>query len=924
MSRPSPFMNEREQALRAALSIPQNANTVLIFEQSAHCDWDWMVSHPTYYADGYSNHQPVRTTLENAITNIGAATTDLPYTYVFCEVAWLQDFINDQNVSQETKSTLQSYVTNGTFLFSSGGITSAENLTLHTEAFIRNYLLGRQYLKTTFNADASPQMWIPDDFGHDAQLPVLLQAMGYTGVAFERIPYMWQAAAPTVCGGNNYAPNAPNQFLQQSVGIDFNWQATDGSKVQAHWLLNGYCDGNNLFGTPPLIPTDQGNCDIQAAVTEYSRVPPPTKDPTYLFVPIDCDFTQPYSNFPTIVSNWNANVNTTGVWVVMGSFDQFIQLVASSGDTLPTVYSYKGSPDYPFVPHPYYSGCYGSRPALKSLHYLAVRTLLMAEAMQLLVLTIPSLGSTVESAWQQVLPSTHHDYITGTSPDSVYSGEQLTGLTNALSAADGALQSVLSAVANAIAPAPNANGVAVFNSLGFPRTGVADLASPPAGTFQSTTLDFENYYPIQSDGNGGLLVQASVGALGYSTIFLTDTAPNVTSPLSATDNGDGTYTLQNNSIYAVISESGITKLSASKDSASVFSTSAAGNQIVVYNDSGNIYRFAMEMPCLDGTFQPSSTLTFVPSSIRYTSGDLLVSVVVEGNVTDGKLVSKPYTISYSLYATDTALRISINGAAPSGTSVMVRFPFSGTPAELAYPTTAHWNQLAPRNFSTFSGNSDMDMMTFEPTHDFVGVVDANDQLLGAIYHLATPGWAIEPATNSVIGCILRNTPGGGNGASGSDEDAHTIGFAVTIPDGLQLPGGNAWGQGAILGAALDTNNSLAATAIPATGSGTLPASISIASTTDSRVLITAAKQGTVDSSQAIVRLYQPTNSAIDSVVVTFLPVVAGSYQSNGDIAAQSVTALEVAASQNSVTAMTATTVTVNLPYALSTIALGSS
>lgn len=40
----------------------------------------------------------------------------------------------------------------------------------------------------TFGVQPSRLLWVPDDFGHDAQLPSLAQAMGFAGVGFWRIP----------------------------------------------------------------------------------------------------------------------------------------------------------------------------------------------------------------------------------------------------------------------------------------------------------------------------------------------------------------------------------------------------------------------------------------------------------------------------------------------------------------------------------------------------------------------------------------------------------------------------------------------------------------------------------------------------------------------------------------------------------------
>jgi hypothetical protein len=82
------------------------------------------------------------------------------------------------------------------------------------------------------------------------------------------------------------------------------------------------------------------------------------------------------------------------------------------------------------------------------------------------------------------------------------------------------------------------------------------------------------------------------------------------------------------------------------------------------------------------------------------------------------------------------------------------------------------------------------------------------------------------------------------------------------------------------------------------------------------------KKSSADSSQVIVRLTQQTNGAVDGVNVQIADVLAARLQQNGVLAAQSVTALETPLATNEVTATTAETFTVDLPYALSTVALG--
>jgi alpha-mannosidase len=925
-------MNLKEAALRKALGIPESATSVLIMEQSAHCDWDWVSTFDTYYfpGGGYNpRHQAVRTTLEEAISYIGTGiTSSLPYTYVYCEVAYLQKFMGDPTVKAALKHDLKEYAKSGAFLFSSGGITSAENLTLHPEAFIRNYLLGRQWLMGEFGVTASNQMWIPDDFGHDAQLPVLLQAMGFTGAGFWRIPAQ-VGAANNGCDAAAGTADAPGTYLKSDVGFDFLWQARDGSKIQAHWLANGYCEGNNVLGSGGTADEQ----DISKLIEENTTAVMATE---YMFVPIDCDFAIPYSNGAAIVEQWNTQSPPSSTWVVQASFDSFMQLVAAATtqhdgtSSLQTVYTDDTGPLPPFVPHPYYSGCYASKPFIKNTHYQVVRSLLFTESMQLILQSLaqtdpsywaPIAGTALTklaTAWNDIAPSTHHDYIPGTAPNGtcgegadVYDDEQVTRLQQANDEALGAQSYVVSNIANAITVLDR-GGVAIFNGLGFARQGIADLTTLPiGGPFPSVTADGTDFFPTQDDGNGGLLIPASVGSLGYSTLYLSQVGADSPVMVEASLEG-GVVTMSNGSISAQITAAGVIALSASGSSASILSSTDPGNQLCFYSDNGNIYRFGNELPCYppnypDAQFALDASMTFDDATISVTEdGPLRATAVVSGTVNGAT-----FSVQYQLYATDTALRISVTGAAPQGYSVMVRFPFTGTAASLTYGTTAHWDTQAPRNYFVGPMPSGVELITFEPTHEYVCALDSSNNALGAIYHYATPAWGID-SSGALLGCLLRNVPGGQNAACADDPGTYTVTYAVALP-----------GAPSMLGAALDINNPLVAVGVPFP-SGGLPASMSIAST-DGGALITAAKAGTVNPSQLILRFHQPTNAPMNGVTVTLDATIAAGYQdATGSLTASSVNALEQPSPLDLGITATSNTVQLNLQYAITTLALGES
>src|SRR5258708_6028822 len=170
-------------------------------------------------------------------------------------------------------------------------------------------------------------MWIPDDFGHDAQLPALLQAMGISGAGFWRIPAQC-GVYNNDCSNGNGTSVAPSTYLPELVGLDFRWQANDRSSVQAHWLSQSYCQGNNELGGGTSINTDSSvwQSEIQTLIDQNTTTVMPT---SYMFTPIDCDFCIPYDNGPSIFQQWNDQAGET-TWVQQATFEDYMQLVAAA------------------------------------------------------------------------------------------------------------------------------------------------------------------------------------------------------------------------------------------------------------------------------------------------------------------------------------------------------------------------------------------------------------------------------------------------------------------------------------------------------------------------------------------------------------------------------------------------------------------
>src|ERR1044072_1189919 len=195
------------------------------------------------------------------------------------------------------------------------------------------------------------QAYVPDDFGHDSQFPVLVAAMGLMGVSFSRIP-----------GAPNQGPPAKlpahegetlNDQLVQNRLVDFVWQAADGSSTIAHYMQQHYSQGSGIDDS--VLSNIQGYID-----TNQPSAPTP-----YMYVPCGNDFKMPITDLVDDAAQWNAT-NFGGkpgdTYVVVATLDHYIQLISTYVDPNQHNYGpYENLTTMAFFPPPYWTGHYASR-----------------------------------------------------------------------------------------------------------------------------------------------------------------------------------------------------------------------------------------------------------------------------------------------------------------------------------------------------------------------------------------------------------------------------------------------------------------------------------------------------------------------------------------------------------------------------------
>lgn len=938
-----------EEEIRYELGIPINAKHVLILSMDAHMDWDWVATFQDYLNGTDSGHSAVTSVINSAFTLMdGSGPAPSTYYYSICEMGFFEAAV------EKNPALLDNFPTaiGDRLRIVGGGVTSPDNLLSNGEALVRNYLIGSKWMKKTFGLPLR-QAYVPDDFGNDSQFPTVLNAMGFQGVSFSRIPGSPnQANAPL--SPNTYGNNQSLNNTLVADGVDFVWQAADGSTSIAHYMQQTYCQGNDLSSCTDTTCSN-------GKISGYIGVNQPSAPTPYIYVPCGCDFAMPITQLVEYAAAWNA-ANFTGaeddVYCVVATLDHYIQLLSTYVDPATPHHfgPYRNLPTTSFYPTPFWTGCYSSRIRNKILHQRAARALLGAETFGTIadILCAPDAfgyqwieearRAAIAGAWKALVPSTHHDYVTGTAIDSVYTKEQVPLLAGTLALGVGARDSGMRQIATQIEATPNKGEIpfVVFNQLGFEASGVVEL--PPIPGFTPASVRFEDGTtgPVQIGHDGSYVFRATAPSLGYQAGYLSTAAETTSDELTLMDQGNGKYLLRNAALSAVVESADNWDLRSMYDRVAgrELFTGGTANQLQCCIDRGGIYRFGNEYPVSTRSdFEVDPNGAFSPGAVEIVENGAVrvwLRTTTEFNSTyeisrlDKVAITGTYVRDYILVAGESFLRIHLSGAAPltvdgaptsanpegNQYSVMISFPFhpygGSTIDDMTYGTPYHWVEGMPEPYWSAP--------IFQAAHNYV-VPSAAGNALGAIYQATIPAWGVD-ADGALLGCVVRNTPYdsvGGHGANGQDTEAHSHRYAIRGPGGMATPG-----SGGLLQESLQVSTPLRAVyaSVPLEDSGlvlpSVPATYSLASVQPAEAIITAAKPAESDPSELVLRVYQPTNAALD-VTVTLAEQVA----SRSGVAARLVTALEEEIEGAATIPIANDTVAFTMPYAIATLAVGA-
>ncbi|MBI5480093.1 MAG: hypothetical protein HY906_14600 [Deltaproteobacteria bacterium] len=474
-----------EHDLRARLGIPAKAQRIIVLGETSHWDPNWLHTSEGYY------ERRIRHILDAVIDALQAEPRRV-YSIeclFFLKLYWER--------VPERREALRELLASGRLQLTGTGLTTPDTVLPEAESILRDYLIGQEWLRAE-GIHVEPRLaYLPDDFGHSPALPTMLRALGMDRAAVTRIDGMYFVAADYRLKGAFPLKGSSAATLQQELGtLDFVWRAPDGAEVLCHWNAFSYFQGDLLAHKGIVRWMDlevavswRSTRHLAGRIREFTKQLAPLAPTPYVFCPIGMDFVGPIPHLTELLDRYNRKcADDTGIYAVNAGLDDYLDLVDCHRSKLPVV---------DLDPNPYWMGFYASRPEIKRSCNRIARAVDTVEKLQILAgRADASVTTALRETWELLALSNHHDFITGTSPDSTYEAEQRPWLDRAELLAAGAL-------ARAVTEAPPAPPAAA--------------ATPPQWSLAGRRLEVATpHYRLRLDeGAGGCVTSFVVDGEEY-------------------------------------------------------------------------------------------------------------------------------------------------------------------------------------------------------------------------------------------------------------------------------------------------------------------------------------------------------------------------------------------------------------------------
>ncbi|MCA9907988.1 MAG: glycoside hydrolase, partial [Anaerolineae bacterium] len=275
----------------------------------------------------------------------------------------------------------------------------ADEFLVSPEALIRNLRLG-QRMGEDYGGVVKIG-YVPDGFGHIAQLPQILRGFGIDNAFF------WRGMGAE----------------GDQLGTEFMWQAPDGSAVTTILMPWGYHNVTNLGYGIHWGDTSQMTFDMELALDKIERAInklTPMANTAALLLMNGIDHAEAEPRVPTIVAQANAQLD--GVKIRQGTLADHLAQVRAAGKALPTFSGEFRWGRYSEI----LQGVYSTRIHLKQANH-AGETLLERYVEPLTAFSWlagadvpPGVPDLVDLAWHWLLLNHPHDDIYGSGIDEVH------------------------------------------------------------------------------------------------------------------------------------------------------------------------------------------------------------------------------------------------------------------------------------------------------------------------------------------------------------------------------------------------------------------------------------------------------------------------------------------------------------------------
>lgn len=405
------------------------------------------------------------------------------------------------------------------------------------ESLVRNLLIG--HLISEKFGRTMKVGYLPDPFGHVAQMPQILRGFGIKSFIFHRgLGDEWEG-----------------------LNTEFWWEGLDGTRVLAIYQMHGYCNAMGLgyaqvFAEPGTVTVDYDNAleRVKREVEALSKY----ASTRYLLLNNGCDHLEPQPELPDIIDYLNSKLED--VEVVHSTFEELVEKILGENPKLGTI---KGELHWGRY-HPLLPGVFSTRLYLKKENFLTQQALeKYAEPISSLAWLEgkPYEGAFLLKAWKYLISNHPHDSICGCSVDEVHR-DMLPRFAAARQIADILSEesvNYLSGRINTVKEGANA-AIVVFNPHGWEVSDVArlhiELPIPPDRTIHNLMVrdstgkailsQLQNVkissprhpHPLnQLVWEGDILISAeNIPAMGYKTYYIEEVreARKLSSLLEAT------------------------------------------------------------------------------------------------------------------------------------------------------------------------------------------------------------------------------------------------------------------------------------------------------------------------------------------------------------------------------------------------------